>query len=544
MQDEELTQEEKLTHSEPLTTDEMPQIRKEKTNPAFTNFLKEIEELKTPEAKIEKALKFMELAIAQEDSADFKGFWDVRMKCLELFKENVPPFLRNQLWNKFSELSKEARRLKDILDEQSNFAAEQIDMATAAIEKGLSEINETIANEPDLNLPPHAYALKGNFNLYSRTQAELAHLNLFATRITSLRKELIKTDMRVRVKNKFFERLSKAGDLVFPRRKALIQEISQAFLADVERFIQQHFVQESRLSVFDLREEIKALQSCAKQFTLNTQVFGKTRLQLSECWDKLKEKDKERKAEFDKKKEVFKENAEALKTALDETFAKFDSGEINMHQAMDFLDGFTGQMRAQELGKDEVKDLREQVSAHREKIQGLLKIQEEERKAQENLRSQQKRELFEEFQNRSKELLEKGSSMGADELIKERDLFVEELQKSTLGKSEKLELEKALKALKDVLRQKREDALLALPADERLALEQLKELLSEKQEHRQEIKERMEQYRKLLGSSGLSFEKSLDYNARALEEKEAYEKAQVAVREIEKKIENLEMRLS
>lgn len=520
-------------------------LRKDRHSPAFESFLKELEGHTAVEAKIECAIGYMEKSIAKEDAADFKGFWDARMKCLELFKENVPQFLRNQLWIKFSELSKEARRLKDLLDEQSNFAAEQIDIAIKAIEEGLDHIEDQLAAEPDLEIASQAYALNNNYNLYNYAQRELNILNIFAARITALRKELIKTEMRVRVKNKFFERMSKAGDRVFPRRKELIQEISHAFTSDVEEFIQQHFGNvESRISIFDLREEIKAMQSAAKFFTLNTQSFSQTRLHLSECWDKLKEKDKERKVEFDKKRELFKENGDELMAQIAASLVQFEAGEINLHQAMAFLEGMVTEMRARELGRDELKVLREQLSAYREKIQMQQKAQDDERQRQEEERTRLKKENFNLFKNKCAELFEKGQDMSAEELVKARDLLNEEVALSNLSKLEKIEIEKALKPLKDILREKREKALLALPADERLALEQLKELLIEKREHRQEIKERLEQFRKLLGASGLSFEKSLDYNERIGEEKEALEKAQLAVREIEIKIETLEKNLS
>lgn len=520
-------------------------VKKERATPLVENFFKELDALTEVEAKIEFAIAFMEKAIAQENTADFKSFWEARMKCLSLFKENVPPFLRNQLWTKFSELSKEARRLKDMLDEQSDFAAEQIDMAIGAIEMGLDQLPETLAGEPDLELPGYAYALKENFNLYNNAQRELVHLNLFASRITSLRKELIKTEMRVRVKNKFFERMSKAGDRVFPRRKNLIQEISQAFSGDVDHFIKQCFDNpDSKVALFDLREEIKALQSAAKFFTLNTQSFSQTRLKLSECWDKLKEMDKERKQELDKKREVFKKNQEELSLKMQDASAKFESGELNSAQSLAFLDQIQVEMRACDLGRDELKTLREQISDFKDKVQAKQKIHDEERMKAEELRNKQKRELFENFKSKCTEFIQSAKDATSEDLVAKRDELLDEIQKSALSKLEKNELDRILKPLKEILREKREQALLSLPADERQALEQLKELLCQKREQRQEIKERIEQYRKLLGASGLSFEKSLDYSARLAEEKENYEKAQESVQEIEAKIESLESKLS
>lgn len=514
--------------------------RKEKTPSLLDHFLKELDEKNSVESKIEFAIDFMEKSINKEQNADFKAFWEARMKCLALFKENIPPFLRNQYWLKFSELSKQARRLKDLLDTESDFAAEQIDIAVSDIEKGLDHIAEIIANEADLELPIYTEALKKNSSFYNTGQRELKHLNLFATRITSLRKELIKTEMRIRSKNKFFDRLSKAGDRIFPRRKELIQEISQVFSSDVENFIQQCFHQENRYPIFDLREEIKALQAAAKVFTLNTQTFSHTRLVLSEYWDKLKEKDKERKQEIDKRKEFFRKNKEELKAQIDEALAKFEREEANPHQSLSFIDEMFTTMRKTDLGKEDVKSLRDSISLFQAKILAKQKTFEDERLKQEEIRNHQKRELFEKYRNKSQELLNQSKELSAEEIVSQKEELTEEIQRSSLSKLEKLELDKLFKQFKEILREKKEQALMALPADEKLALQQLKELLLQKKEQRNECKERVEHYRKLLGSSNLSFEKSLEYNSCMVAEKESYEKAQKAVQDIEMKIGKLE----
>lgn len=519
--------------------------KKERHSPQFEGLLKELEAIETAEGKLEKTLAFMEKSIGEGQSADFKTFWDARMKCLTLFKENIPPFLRTQLWTKFSELSKEARRLKDILDEQSEFAAEQIDIAITSIESELDHLQNTLEKGSDFRLATQAFALKNHFDLYARCQQELFHLNLLASRITSLRKELIKTDMRIRVKNKFFERMSKAGDRVFPRRKSLIQEISQAFASDVNQFIQHNFGSgESRVPLFEIREEIKALQSAAKDFTLNTQVFSQTRLLLSECWDKLKEKDKERKEEFDKRREVFKQNEVELAAKIEEAETQFHNGELNLTQAAAFQDAFAKEMRARELGREEVKTLKDKLQAFRDKVGEMQRAADADRHRQDQERLQQKRALFQGFHQKCLELLENGKTQTSDELLKGKELLAEEIQNSALGKAEKQELDKTLKPIKEILRAKREEALLNLPADKRLALEQLKELLKQKCEERQEVQENIKRYRKLIGASGNSIEKSMEYNAQIGQEREALDRVQEAVKEIEGKIDTLESTLS
>ena len=82
--------------------------------------------------KLLLAVNFMEASLSQGGTPHFRHFWEARRLCLPLFKENISSSLRSQLWSKYSELSKEARRLKDLLDEQSAFAVEQIEKAVVA----------------------------------------------------------------------------------------------------------------------------------------------------------------------------------------------------------------------------------------------------------------------------------------------------------------------------------------------------------------------------------------------------------------------------
>lgn len=521
--------------------------QKEKPAGELSQFLTELDEQKDVEAKLEFSLSFMKACISQ-DPPNFKGFWEARIKSLAFFKENIAPSHRAQKWEEFSELSKEARRMKDQLDEQSDFASEQIDIAIGAIEKELEELAEMLKAEdahlPSI-LPPDAYALAENSDFYHITQNELHHLNLLATRITSLRKELIKTEMRIRTKNKFFDRLSKAGDLIFPRRKTLIHDLSQTFMDDIEKFIHHHFSErESRESIFNLREEIKALQHTAKLLNLNTLAFSKTRLSLSECWDKLKEQDKERKIELDKRKDEFKKNESEFKEMIEATAAKFESGELSPSLTQNALDEISTQMRNKELGRDEVKTLRTLLTEIKDKIHAKQKEHETKRLKQEEERVQQRRELFQEFRGKIEAFLNSAKELSSEALLQQKEELASEFQKSTLSKPEKIELEKLLKSLKDILREKKEIALRSLPADDRQALQQLKELLKQKQEERQEIEEIREFYRKQSGLSGISFEKGLEYSALIAEQREKFEKAQEAVKEVEKKIDELESKLS
>lgn len=246
-------------------------------------FLKHLETLQAPEEKLQESIAFMRESLAQEGSPNFKGFWEVRKVCLPLFKEALPPALRVQFWAEYIELTREGRRLKNLLDEDTAFAVEQIDLAISALEEEVkgyhAHLGEILEKTPDIEFSDHSETLEPRFSVYQHLQKQLNLLNLYASRINSLRKELMRTEMRIRQKNKFFQRLSFLGDQVFPTRKDLIQSISTAFVEDVTAFAHTYFSEENfdeenvRRSVFAFRAEIKALQSIAKTLTLNTHAF-------------------------------------------------------------------------------------------------------------------------------------------------------------------------------------------------------------------------------------------------------------------------------
>ena len=253
----------------------------------FEKFLKELEKQADSEAKLQFAVDFMEASLAQSGTPHFKSFWEARSICLQLFKENISPALRATLWTKYNELSKEARRLKEILDEQSAFAVEQIEIAVKALESDIASFEEQIQKIQPGDFGMQSQALANRLPHYQQLQGKLNLLNTHAARINALRKELIRTEMRVRQKNKFFQRLSAAGDKVFPQRKELIKEVSDSFIADIDAFIGKYFTDNDfHNSLFSLREEIKALQNMAKVLTLNTHSFTHTRMRLSECWQR------------------------------------------------------------------------------------------------------------------------------------------------------------------------------------------------------------------------------------------------------------------
>lgn len=528
-------------HDEAEETTNHESIREKKHNPHLDAFMYELEKFSQAEDKVQHSLAFMENSLAQSGTPHFRSFWEVRDICLQLFKENLSPILRSQFWSKYSELSKEARRLKEILDEQSSFAAEQIEIAIAALEKDIEqfEIFVTKLESPNLSLMPKMFS--GKIAFYADIQKRLNLLNVLASRINAMRKELIKTEMRVRLKNRFFQRLSQMGDKVFPLRKDLIKKLSSVFSEDVDAFIKNNFTDNFHDALFVLREEIKGLQAIAKLLTLNTTAFTHTRMRLSECWDKIKNEEKERKKERAQLKVVFKQNFDTVQQKIQELKQHYEAGELSVDLANKQIDDISKFMRQVELGRDEIKDLRDELFAIRHQVSEKIQAQEHARLQNEQERERHRKAKVEDLKNEITQLSEKISTLDGIELVAVRDELFDKVQNSHLTKYEKQEVEKLLKPLRsgitDALSDKEEQKLLSLSDDDRQAISQLKEVLKQRKIRRQEIKDAL---RKVSGTSGLDIEKAMSNIEWANSEKERLEKINQGIKEIEDKIAQLQ----
>lgn len=525
------------------STIESKEVKSEKRgiSPLFAEFLQKLDAEASAEGKIRVSIDFMRNALASSGTPRFKDFWEGRRICLPLFKENISPKVRSQLWSSYIELSTEAKRLKDILDEQSAFAIEQIELAIQALERDLENYDLILSQAQADSLFYDCYSLQEKKELYEAIQKELALLNTLASRVNALRKEVVKTEMRIRIKNKLLERLSVCGDRIFPKRKELIKTVSLEFVGDVDKFIASNFEDEEfkGVPIYALREEIKQLQSIAKILTLNTHAFTETRLKLSECWDKLKNREKERKKETQQKKVVFKQNydlvMEKIKIFAEACLSGISMDECN-RQASEILDF----MRTVELGRDEVRMLKDEVFKAKRGPMDRAREAENQRQMQERDAELARREKINALKEQLSSLLQQDNLLEVDDLALKREELLQQFEEITLSKAEKQIVERMFKQLKDLLDDKREKALLMLSEDDLKALEQLKAVLEERKQRRQEIKIQLEQYRKLLGGSGFDFEKAMMYREMIEAEKATLEKINASIDEIEEKIAEIE----
>ena len=517
-----------------------PEERTPKPSAAFQEFSDKFASFPTPEEKVAYGLEFMRSSISQEGSPRFREFWEARRQILPCFKENLNPAIRSKLWGEYVELTVEARRLKEILEEQSAFAMEQIDLAIKSIESDLANFAALLDQAGPVSFPNQCKTIADKLESYATIQRELNMLNTLASRLNAFRKEVIKTDMRIRFKAKFFKRLSELGDQIFPKRKELIEKVSSEFESDVDHFVSKYFKGAEVVGApyYALREEIKALQSMAKVFTLSSGAFNRTRMKLSECWDVVRVLEKEHKKEMFERKQASSEQRTEVEKKIEEL--KSRSAELSLRDLDKEIDVISREMREISLHRDDVRYLRDELMKLR-----VPHLAAQEQKARELEEAEKealriKREKIAHIKEAAASLQKEGSLLDLEAFSVRYEEILESLNSLEASKIEKQQLERSLRPLKDLLADKKEQSLLNLSEDDRKTLENLKIVLQQKKERRQEIKDMLELHRKSLGGSGLDFEKAIQLRELIDQEKERMEKANAGIKEIEDKIDALE----
>jgi hypothetical protein len=513
---------------------------KQEISSLFADFMKNFERESTSEGKIRLSIEFMRAALANSGTPRFKDFWEGRKLCLPLFKENIAPKVRSQLWSSYIELSTEAKRLKEILDEQSAFVIEQIELAIQALERDL-ENYDLLLSQSEVSTLLQCVTLKDKEEFYNQVQKELLLLNTLAARVNAMRKEVVKTEMRIRIKNKLLERLSICGDRIFPRRKELIKKISHEFMSDVDKFIELYFQDEEfkDLHLYSLREEIKQLQSIAKVLTLNTHAFTETRIKLSHCWDKIKNREKERKKETQLKRQEYKQNFDLVLEKI-KPFAEACAVGLPVDECNRQAEEILNFMKSIELGRDEFRLLKDEIQKAKRGPLDRARDIELERQKKEREAETKRRSTINALKEELNSLCNQAASLDIDILISKRDQLHKQFEEIVLAKAERQIVDRLFKQLKDIMDEKKEKALLMLSEDDQKALEQLKTVLEERKLRRQEIKNQLENYRKLLGGSGFDFEKAIMYREMIEAEKATLEKINFSIAEIEEKIAAIE----
>lgn len=498
----------------------------ENTTQEYTQFLTEIEKTSKQEEKVRLALDFMKGALSSDSTPNFRDFWDAKRLCLDLFKEKIPARLRTVFWAEYIELSEEIRKVKEILDENASFAKEQIELAISALKDDVEAFDERLEDLESIEVP-QVEILEGKEEFYIEKQKELSLLNNFAGRANSLRKELIQTEMRIRNKNRLFEKLSKLGDGIFPRRKEAVKTISEGFLADIEKFV----FDEKR--AFAQKEEIKGLQSFAKTLALNAATFSQARERLSGFWDQIKQSEKEQHQKKAQEREKYRENFELFLPKIEDLKECEKLEEAEKKEAV-----ILEEMRATPLGKEEVQDLKKKLRDAKAPLERkqleLLEKQREAEKREKERKLQAQQNLLDQLG----ELLDHAESLPADKLVEKWDALVKEEKALKTEGLEKERIVLRLETIADQIQEKKWQDLKEKNSEE--VTHELHELLDERHKARRKCKETLESHRKVVGGSGLSLEQSLLYQEMIGDEKIRLDAIETIIEELEEKLFDME----
>ncbi len=504
----------------------------------FSEFEQKLLLLQKPEEKIRWCLDFMRSSISLPKAPRFRDFWESKRLCLPFFKEELAPQVRAELWQQYIEISTEGRHLKEVLDEQSAFAMEQLELAIAALEQDLDKFEELLAQMPEIAHLEYSHSVKEKIDIYSTLQRELNLLNTMAARVNGLRKEVMKTDMRIRFKNKFLQRLSKAGDRIFPRRKELIQNVSTEYLADVTHFGQECKAVEKRVPLSVLRDEIKTLQALAKELTLDTPTFNGAREVLSQCWDLVKEKEQEKRAEFAERREAFDKNAAVVRDKIKAMTARCEQETTTLEDAGKISKEITQFMRGIELGREDVYALKDEIEKAKAPIYERLKKAQVERERLIEDSRRQKQEKMAGLKTQIEESLKAVLTM--QELTDAKQKWSKEIEQLGPTMAEKEIFHDLFKHARDQILARREESLKSLSPDDQKSLKHLNSMLEEHKLQRQEIKSQLDFYRRELSGSGFDFEKAMRLRELIDSEKIHLDKIDAAIDELEDKISDIE----
>jgi hypothetical protein len=469
------------------------------------SLVEELSRLGEEEKKLDYLLSFMQEMLEGKGALHFRELWEARKAVLELFKAHLHPADRVRLWARYSQLCQEAKQLKELFEEESSYVTEQVERAIEAVEEEMDEIAEKAHAEPEKKEFLESQTLQSHEKQYSELQNELTYLNSFATRLSSLKKEVVHANIHPKHRHRLLDRLRKVGDRVYPKRKEHIEKVSELFMSDVESFIQKRFVDElSTRELLEVREEIKRLQGLAKALTLNTKTFTKTRLQLSECWENVKRILQEHKKAQHEQKEMFRKHHDELFSEIEQLQQEHADGNINEKEVKKRLYRISSRMRTLSLAHKDVKLLKEKIAD----FEADLRPKEKAMSVAPDLRNRHKEKLI----ARVGRLLEENG-----DLFEQFIQLVDDAEKKELTNMQRVELDRELVKVRDRIEEKAtKEKSLAL-------LERIKE----------SSKDQLEIWRKIKGSSSSDFTLEMAYSDLMEKERERQARIEEKMEEIE-----------
>ena len=239
------------------------------------------------------------------------------------------------------------------------------------------------------------------------------------------------------------------------------------------------------------------------------------------------------------KKEFYQKNVDLILNKIKPLTERCLSENFSMDEAKKQSKDILSFMKTIELGRDEVRFLKDEVAKACAPIYEREKKKQQTREKEIEESQRQRRDKIEDFKRRLQEAVDQVAAKTVEELLAARDELNKQLIALLATHAEKELLEHSLKQLRDLIIEKKEKAIASLSDEERNSLQHLEQMLEEWKTQKQEIRNQLETYRKALAGSGFDFEKAMRSRELMDEEKVRLDKANRAIEEIEAKIEEL-----
>jgi chromosome segregation ATPase len=261
---------------------------------------------------------------------------------------------------------------------------------------------------------------------------------------------------------------------------------------------------------------------------------------LSECWDSIKHLIQERKKVAGEQRALFKQHKDAIHQEIELLKKEFEAGTMAPKVVEEKLEGISSRMRNTQLGKIEIRQLRDELHALHEAVYEKMRAGQNQDRNSVKDRDAKMKGRFEEIRQKIQDLYGRIGALSHDEMSKELVALTKQLVSLPVAEADKLQLEKEIHNIRDLVQEKRAQAVLALSTDDQAKLGELKAMLEEEKKARQELKMRLESHRRMKGSSSLDFREALQYNDTIKEEKERLEKIDRTIEELEDQIAEIE----
>ncbi len=320
----------------------------EKSNDQITSFLKESDAFATPKEKTLHALQFMEKWLNEPKAPFFKGFWAAKDRAFEQLKliTNEP-----ELWARYKELTDEFSKVKALVQEQSRFTMEQVELALEALKAKIAQ-------------PIAAHEIQEKDALTTSDVEELERLEGttrttkgFIDQLMALRNEVVKSPGIFKNKTKLITELNALIDQLLPVRK----EAQNALCNHLTGIVTQFEQKPKSGPAHHLLKQVKSLQALLKELTLHPKTFQEARKILSRCWEKSKaDQDAFKQAQSEKRKSdeamvaQFKQRLEEIKASIE---------KLSPDQAKDHSRNLKQQVKRFYLPPKEAQALFDEVDA-------------------------------------------------------------------------------------------------------------------------------------------------------------------------------------